>query len=111
LEEKMMFFIIALLFIILGITIRFGKASWLIAGYNTSSEQEKEEYDEKALCTFVGRLMFVLAAIWLAMALAKLLFPLIFTTILIIGIFLFVGVVIAAVVYMNAGNRFKSHND
>lgn len=101
------FFLVALLFFILGLSIRFGKASWLIAGINTSSEEEKEEYDECALCTFVGRLMFVLGAIWLLMALAKLFFALIFTIILMIGIFLFVGVIIAAVIYMNTGNRFK----
>lgn len=101
------FFVVALLFIILGISIRFGKASWLIAGFNTSSEQEKEEYDERALCTFVGTLMFVLGAIWLIMALANLLCNQIFTTILMIGIILFVVVISAVVIYMNTGNRFK----
>jgi hypothetical protein len=31
-----------------------GKASFLIAGYNTASRKEKEKYDEKKLCRVMG---------------------------------------------------------
>jgi len=31
-----------------------GKGSFLIAGYNTASKQEKEKYDEKKLCRVMG---------------------------------------------------------
>ena len=34
-----------------------GRGAWLIAGYNTMSKAEKETYNEKALCRFVGWLM------------------------------------------------------
>lgn len=42
--------VIGLLFIVMGIALFCGKGSWLIAGYNTMSPQEKEKYDEKKLC-------------------------------------------------------------
>lgn len=42
-------FLAPIILIVLGIIIRFGKASFLIAGYNTSSKDEKEKYDEDAL--------------------------------------------------------------
>ena len=42
--------VIGLLFLVMGIVLFCGKGSWLIAGYNTMSPQEKEKYDEKKLC-------------------------------------------------------------
>lgn len=94
---------------ILGVIIKLGKASFLIAGYNTSSKEEKEKYDEKALCNFVGNLLFVIAGILLlpvftiALELAYLTFIAISSTIL---VFL---VAIVAAIYANTGNRFKKH--
>ena len=34
-----------------------GRGTWMIAGYNTMSKAEKEKYNEKALCRFVGWFM------------------------------------------------------
>jgi hypothetical protein len=42
-----------IIFIICGIFLLFGKGSWLIAGYNTSSKEEKEKFDEKKLCRII----------------------------------------------------------
>ena len=39
---------------ILTVVLLMGKGSFLIAGYNTSSKEEKQEYDEKKLCRVVG---------------------------------------------------------
>lgn len=94
---------------ILGIfaaAIRFGKASWLVAGYNTSSKAEKEKYDEIAMCRFVGNLMFTLAGISLAMAAIGFLDIVNFGLLMGIGWTAFVFVTIAAVIYMNTGQRF-----
>jgi len=94
---------------ILGVFIKLGKASFLIAGYNTSSKEEKEKYDEKALCNFVGNLLFVIAGILLlpvvaiALELAYLTFVAISSTILVLL------VAIVSAVYANTGNRFKKH--
>ena len=94
---------------VLGVIIKLGKASFLIAGYNTSSKEEKEKYDEKALCNFVGNLLFVIAGILLlpviaiALELAYLAFIAIISTILVLL------VAIVAAIYANTGNRFKKH--
>ncbi len=39
---------------VLSIVLLMGKGSFLIAGYNTASKQEKEKYDVKKLCRVVG---------------------------------------------------------
>ena len=49
------------LFLVLGLTFSRGKGAFLIAGYNTASKAEKARYDEKALCRFMGKIMFALA--------------------------------------------------
>lgn len=50
---------VALLLFICAIFLLFGKGSWLIAGYNTASKEEKEKYDEKKLCTSVGVFLLI----------------------------------------------------
>lgn len=48
---------------ILGAVLFSGKGAFLIAGYNTMSETEKAQFDEKKLCRAVGTLLFVLDAL------------------------------------------------
>jgi small-conductance mechanosensitive channel len=92
---------------VLGAVIRFKKAAFLIAGYNTSSKAQKEKYDKDALCKFVGNLLFVLSAILFVM-MALIYFGLDrFGLVFGAGFTLFVLTVICAVIYMNTGNRFK----
>ena len=55
--------IMAVVFLFLSITFLIGKGSWLIAGYNTSSKEEKEKYDEKKLCRAMGIMCAVLAVL------------------------------------------------
>ena len=52
----------------LGVVFLRGKGTDLISGYNTASVEEKMKTDEKKLCRFMGKLMFALAACWLALA-------------------------------------------
>ncbi|MDD6348007.1 MAG: DUF3784 domain-containing protein [Lachnospiraceae bacterium] len=44
----------AAVLLLLSLVLIFGKGSWLIAGYNTSTKEEKARYDEKKLCRVVG---------------------------------------------------------
>ena len=37
--------IIAVLFVFLAVIIRYGKVYWLIAGYNTMTKKQKEQFD------------------------------------------------------------------
>ncbi len=43
------------------IALFLGKGSWIIAGYNTASEEEKAKYDKKKLCKSMGVLCFIAA--------------------------------------------------
>lgn len=47
-------FIIAIALVILAVVFSKGKGAGFIAGYNTMSESEKAEYDEVAMCKFMG---------------------------------------------------------
>jgi len=49
---------IAILFIVLGILIKYGKMYFLIAGYNTMSKEEKEKYDIEGIARVFRNVMF-----------------------------------------------------
>ena len=51
-----------------GVIFLNGKGAFLIAGYNTTSKAEKQKTDEKKLCSFMGKMMFILAGCWLVIA-------------------------------------------
>ena len=53
--------IVAALLVIMGIVILAGKGDNLIAGYNTASKKEREEYDIKRLRLLIGGFLIVLA--------------------------------------------------
>lgn len=90
--------------VILAVALLFGRGSFLIAGYNTMSKEEKDKYDSKALCKFVGK---ILLPIGVSMPLAA------------VGSIYQVGWIITAypiavavlcifaVVYCNTGNHFR----
>lgn len=70
------------LFIVLGIVFCLGHGSNLVAGYNSLPREQQERYDTPAMCRFMGKIMFALAACMLVRALAD---PLAFTALLYIG--------------------------
>ncbi|SRR5690554_855825 len=45
---------VVLLLAVISIALLMGKASFLIAGYNTARKQEKEKYDKKRLTQVMG---------------------------------------------------------
>lgn len=53
----------AIIFIILGALIKYGKMYFLIAGYNTMSKAEKEKYDIEGIATLFKNVMFGMAFI------------------------------------------------
>lgn len=92
------------LFLVLGLILSRGKGAFLIAGYNTASKAEKAKYDEKALCRFMGKIMFALAGCQGIMALGILVVGM---WLYYVGIGLFLVVVFGTVIYANTGNRFQ----
>lgn len=55
--------LVAILFILLGVLVKNGKAYNLIAGYNTLSSEEKEKIDIKGISIVFRNAMFGMAVI------------------------------------------------
>jgi len=53
----------AILFVILGILIKYGKMYFLVAGYNTMTREEKEKYDIEEIATLFKNVLFGMALI------------------------------------------------
>lgn len=91
-------------FLIMGFVFSKGKGASLIAGYNTMSESKKAQYDETALCKFMGKVMYGVSFCLLLFSLnAALNMEVIFWT----GMILLFALILFTVVYMNTGDRFK----
>ena len=96
--------LIIVIFIVFGIILLLGKGSFLIAGFNTMTKEEKEKYDVISLCKFWGIsmilfafciILFLLSELWKI----KILFN--------IGFVLIFAITLFMLVYSNTGNRFK----
>jgi len=61
----MMLITVALIFIILGILIKYAKMYYLIAGYSTMSKEKQEKYDIEGIATVFRNGMFGMAIIML----------------------------------------------
>lgn len=59
-RESIMKFIMPVIFLMISIFLLMGKGSFLIAGYNTASADEKAKYNEKKLCRIVGLGFFII---------------------------------------------------
>lgn len=57
---------IAILFLFLGILIKYGKMYFLIAGYNTLSKEDKARYNADGIATVFRNAMFGMAIIIIA---------------------------------------------
>ncbi|MBW9147933.1 DUF3784 domain-containing protein [Clostridium sp. CM028] len=75
-----------------------------IAGFNTMSKKEKEEYNVVSLCKYTGKFMFMIDFCIILFVLSnvfamKVLFN--------IGLMLFFVALIFTIIYSNTGDRFK----
>ncbi|WP_077324745.1 DUF3784 domain-containing protein [Virgibacillus siamensis] len=96
--------VILAVFLILGIIFSSGKASFLIAGFNTMSEEEKEKYDQIALSKFMGKMMFALSFSLMILVLSETLEN---RWLLIVGPVLFIVIFVFMLIYTNSWERFK----
>lgn len=53
----------AMVFIALGIAIKYGKMHFLMAGYNTMSKEDKAKYDIEGISSVFRNVMFGMALI------------------------------------------------
>lgn len=95
---------LGLLLITLGYLIKVKQWTWLIAGYNTSSAEEKAKYDTVALCNGVGKFLYSLGVIQVGASMGFLLRARWITS---AAYGLFVVAVIIFLVYANTGGRYK----
>lgn len=66
---------VVILIAILSAALLSGHGSWLIAGYNTASEKEREKYDAKKLCRMMGAGIAVIDGIILVLGLFENVLP------------------------------------
>lgn len=93
--------VILIPFIIYAIALSKGKGASLLAGYNTMSAEKKAQYDEMAICKFMSKIMYGLSFSIFLWALSDLLDV---QMLFVIGLVLFFGFLIFALVYLNTGN-------
>jgi len=96
--------LVFLLLFIVGILLWNGKGSFLIAGFNTMNTAEKEKYDKKSLCQFVGTLSIAIA-LCVPITILGAVFNIMW--LIITGITAIFALIICGIVYANTGNRFK----
>lgn len=92
------------LFILIGAMLSLGKGSFFIAGLNTMSKEEKEDYDVLSLCKFMGKFMFVIAFCISLLVLSDIFMMKVLFN---IGIILFNVSLVFVIIYANTGNRFE----
>ncbi|MCP3764837.1 DUF3784 domain-containing protein [Domibacillus sp. A3M-37] len=97
-------FIILIPFLIFTVLLSKGKGASLLAGYNTMSDSEKAQYNEIALCKFMGKIMYGISLSILLLALSEILEK---RVLFIIGLILLLTLIVFTLVYSNTGNRFK----
>lgn len=93
---------------IFAIFLSKGKGASLLAGYNMMSDSKKAQYDEVAICKFMGKIMYGICFSILLWALSDMLEN---QVLFIIGLILFFILIVFAIVYSNTGNRFKRKFD
>lgn len=85
----------SIILVIIGISIKYYKAYWLISGYNTMSAEKKRNVDVKGLGKIMGNFCFLLAGLMFIFSLS-LIFELILITITVAVIF--VGSIIYVII-------------
>lgn len=84
--------IVAVIFAIISIVLLSGRGGFFIAGYNTSSAEQKAKYDEKKLCRVMGGGMLFITIMIVIMAILGDEMPEVFPTFFTFAIFADVGV-------------------
>ena len=93
-------FILSVLFIAIGIVMLTGHGAFLIAGLNSISEDEKEKYDSKALCKFIGKILLPIGIVTPVLILRVSWIPFVYAAIVI-------SLVVFAAIYASTRNRFR----
>jgi uncharacterized protein YqhQ len=93
--------------LIIGLIIQTGKVNFLIAGYNSLSEEEQAKWDAKAMSKFIGWVILIIPSIILLIACIPIwldIFPVVALT---VSWSLFTLIMVGGVIYMNCSSSFK----
>ena len=85
--------IVVVIFAVISAILLSGRGAWLIAGYNTASEEKKRRVDEKLLCRVMGTGMAINTVILLTMALMQAILPAYFA-------YIFAGAIVVIAIVM-----------
>jgi len=66
---------------LMSVLLLLGRGSWLIAGYNTASKEDKDKYNQKKLCKVIGVGMSVITILILIMTIWQEVLPASFATV------------------------------
>lgn len=58
--------LVPVIFILIGVLIKYGKMYFLIAGYNTMTQKEKQHCDIEGIATLMKNVMFGMAFVMIA---------------------------------------------
>ena len=81
-----------------------GKGTWMVAGYNTMRREEREKYDTKALCRFIGWLCIAID-ICIVVSVAGAYLNLGWLSVC--GGVAIIAIALGSMIYANTGGRFK----
>lgn len=101
----MIFYVPALILLVIAYFIKFKKVTWLVSGYNTSSKKSKEKYDLEKLCRLMGNFVFGLSFILFIMATAMTLIPDQEEMLLLVGLAVLALYSLIGLLYLNTGRR------
>lgn len=101
----MIFYVPALILLVIAYFIKFKKVTWLVSGYNTSSKKSKEKYDLEKLCRLMGNFVFGLSFILFILASAMTLIPDQEEMLLLAGLAVLALYSLIGLLYLNTGRR------
>lgn len=90
--------------IALSVVLMRGKGAWLIAGYNTMDQKEKDRYDSTALCKFMGKYLLSVSLLMPVIPIGGM-FKINWLG-FVYGAYVLLSAIFV-IVYCNTGNRFK----
>lgn len=93
--------IVVVMFLALTVMFYMGKGAFLIAGYNTSSQKERNKIDEKKLCHVMGNGTCIITLTLLAQIFFEDVFP----------EWLFIGIIVLDIVYILIAENTKCKRD
>lgn len=97
----------AIVSFVIGILIKYKKAAWLIAGYNTASPKDRDNFNIPVLCRVAGNFAFFQSFYWAALAALCLVFPPFVPHIMVVGCALSPILLLLGINYINANGRYK----